>query len=54
LTGKFNGKRLFEGPHSVLASIEHVKRLGAFISTPVWHDGWLIAVTADGRLMFFR
>jgi outer membrane protein assembly factor BamB len=53
-TGKFNGKRLFEGPHSVLASIEHVKRLGAFISTPVWHDGWLIAVTADGRLMFFR
>ena len=53
-TGKFNSKRMFEGPHSILASLEHVKRLGAFISTPVWHDGQLIAVTADGRILFFR
>ena len=53
-TGKFNSKRMFEGPHTLLASLEHVKRLGAFISTPVWHDGQLIAVTADGRIMFFR
>lgn len=53
-TGKYNSKRLFEGPHSTQASIEHIKRLGAFLGTPVWHDGRLIAVTADGRLLFFR
>ncbi|MGW8394061.1 outer membrane protein assembly factor BamB family protein [Pseudoduganella sp. HUAS MS19] len=53
-SGKFDSKRLFEGPQSMLATIEHVKRLGAFISTPVWHDGQLIAATADGRVMFFR
>lgn len=53
-SGKFDGKRLFEGPQSMLASIELVKRLGAFISTPVWHEGQLIAATADGRLLFFR
>lgn len=53
-SGKFDSKRLFEGPQSMLSSIEHVKRLGAFISTPAWHDGQLIAVTADGRILFFR
>ena len=53
-SGKFDSKRLFEGPQSMLASIEHVKRLGAFISTPAWNDGQLIAVTADGRILFFR
>ncbi|WP_035373570.1 outer membrane protein assembly factor BamB family protein [Pseudoduganella violaceinigra] len=52
-TGKFNGQRLYEGRHSVLASIEHVKRLGAFIAAPIWHDGQLLAATADGRLLFF-
>ncbi|WP_342119340.1 outer membrane protein assembly factor BamB family protein [Pseudoduganella sp. OTU4001] len=53
-TGKFDSKRMFEGPHSIHASLEHVKRLGAFIATPVWHEGQLIAATADGRLLFFR
>ncbi|SFG60562.1 Outer membrane protein assembly factor BamB, contains PQQ-like beta-propeller repeat [Duganella sp. CF458] len=53
-TGKFNGQRLFEGPQSMLASLEHVKKLGAFMSTPVWHEGQLIAATADGRILFFR
>jgi eukaryotic-like serine/threonine-protein kinase len=53
-SGKFDSKRMFEGPHSILASLEYVKRLGAFLATPLWHDGRLIAVTADGRLLFFR
>lgn len=53
-TGKFNSQRLYQGRHSVLASLEHVRRLGAFIATPVWHDGQLIAAAADGRLLFFR
>lgn len=53
-SGKFDSKRLFEGPHSVPTSIEHVKRLGAFLSSPVWHDGQLVAVTADGRILFLR
>ncbi|HEY0584745.1 MAG TPA: PQQ-binding-like beta-propeller repeat protein [Pseudoduganella sp.] len=53
-SGRFDSKRMFEGPQSMPASIEHVKRLGAFISTPAWHDGQLIAVTADGRILFFR
>ena len=52
-SGKFDSKRLFGGPQSMLASLEHVKRLGAFIATPVWHEGRLIAATADGRLLFF-
>ncbi|WP_426339349.1 hypothetical protein ACN9MZ_23965 [Pseudoduganella sp. S-14] len=53
-SGKFDSRRLFEGPQPMLASVEHVKRLGAYISTPAWHDGQLIAVTADGRTLFFR
>jgi outer membrane protein assembly factor BamB len=53
-SGKFNTKRMFEGPHSLWASMEHVKRLGAFLSTPLYHEGQLIAATADGRLLFFR
>jgi len=52
-TGKFDTKRLYEGAQTVMASIEHIKRLGAFVGTPVWHDGQLIATTADGRLLFF-
>ncbi|XLZ70060.1 PQQ-binding-like beta-propeller repeat protein [Massilia sp. SR12] len=53
-SGKFDGKRLYEGPHSVRTSIEQVKRLGAFISSPLWHEGQLVAATADGRLLYFR
>ncbi|MQA23409.1 outer membrane protein assembly factor BamB family protein [Rugamonas rivuli] len=52
-TGKFDAKRLYEGAHSAMESLEHVKRLGAFVATPLWHDGQLIATTADGRLLFF-
>lgn len=53
-SGKFDSKRLFEGQQSMLSSIEYVKRLGAFIATPAWHEGQLIAATADGRILFFR
>jgi hypothetical protein len=52
-TGKFDGKRMYEGSHSVMEALEHVKRLGAFLATPVWHDCRLIATTADGRILFF-
>ena len=54
-TGKFDGKRLFEGgTHAMESALEHVKRLGAFAATPTWHDGRLIAVTATGEVLFFE
>jgi outer membrane protein assembly factor BamB len=49
-TGKFDGKRLFEGgDHAMESALEHVKRLGAFAATPAWHEGRLIAVTATAK-----
>jgi hypothetical protein len=30
-----------------------VKRLGAFIGSPAWYDGRLIATTATGDVLFF-
>ncbi|RZJ11206.1 MAG: serine/threonine protein kinase [Rubrivivax sp.] len=53
--GKFDGKRLY-GTRSdeLLSALEHVKRLGAFIASPLWMDGQLITVDALGRLRAFR
>lgn len=53
--GKFDSERLFAGgEHALDAGLEHVKRLGAFVATPLWHDGRLIAATATGDLLFFE
>lgn len=53
--GKFDSARLFAGgPHALDAGLEHVKRLGAFAATPVWHQGRLIAVAATGDVYVFE
>jgi outer membrane protein assembly factor BamB len=54
-TGKFDTDRMFKaGPHALYSGVEHVKRLGAFIGSPAWYDGRLIAVTATGEVLFFE
>ncbi|WP_229220061.1 outer membrane protein assembly factor BamB family protein [Rugamonas fusca] len=53
-SGKFDTKRLYgSAPHELYAALEHVKRLGAFAASPLWHRGQLILATEDGRLLFF-
>jgi outer membrane protein assembly factor BamB len=52
--GKFDTARLYAGgPHALYSAVEHVKRLGAFIASPIWHEGRLIAATADGEILLF-
>jgi outer membrane protein assembly factor BamB len=54
-TGKFDNDRMFKGgPHALYSGLEHVKRLGAFIGSPAWYDGRLIAATATGEVLFFE
>jgi len=54
-TGKFDDARMFKGgPHALYTGLEHVKRLGAFIGSPAWYDGQLIATTATGEVLFFE
>ncbi len=53
--GKFDTARLYAGgPHALQSALEHVKRLGAFIASPLWHDGQLIAANANGEILFFE
>jgi outer membrane protein assembly factor BamB len=53
-TGKFDSARLYgTAPHQLYSALEHVKRLGAFAASPLWHRGQLVLATADGRLLFF-
>lgn len=53
--GKFDSARLFAGGgHALDAGLEHVKRLGAFAATPMWHEGRLIAVAATGDIHVFE
>lgn len=53
--GKFDGQRLYgTRPDEMVSAVEHVKRLGAFIASPVWVDGQLIVVDALGRVRAFR
>ena len=52
--GNFDNARLYEGgPHTMYSGMEHIKRLGAFLATPLWHDGQLMAATATGEVLFF-
>ena len=54
-TGKFDSARMFTGGlHGIEAGIEHVKRLGAFAATPLWHEGRLIAVSTLGEVLVFE
>ncbi|MFP5391663.1 MAG: PQQ-binding-like beta-propeller repeat protein [Gammaproteobacteria bacterium] len=53
--GKLDTHRLFDGgPHALQSALEHVKRLGAFIASPIWHEGQLIAASANGDILFFE
>lgn len=54
--GRFDNARLYGSNRhdEMVAAVEHVKRLGAFIASPLWVDGQLIAVDALGHLRAFR
>lgn len=49
--GKFDNARLYGSlPHQTYSALEHVKRLGAYLATPVWHQGQLIIANALGQV----
>lgn len=54
-SGRFDSARLYgSGRQDQLhAALEHVKHLGAFIASPLWHDGRLIAVSGNGEVLVF-
>lgn len=53
-TGKFDTDRMYKaGPHALYSALEHVKRLGAFMSAPLWHDSQLIVADGAGQLLVF-
>ncbi|MDQ2075977.1 PQQ-binding-like beta-propeller repeat protein [Marinimicrobium sp. ABcell2] len=51
--GRFRRDRLYGETHQLYSAMAHVKRLGAFIASPIWHRGQLIAVTATGQILVF-
>lgn len=52
--GGFDNARLFGStPQQFHAALEHVKRLGAFLASPLYHDGLLIAANANGEVLAF-
>lgn len=52
--GKFNDARLYGAASGALdAALEHVKRLGAFMASPLWYKGQLIAASANGEVLVF-
>jgi outer membrane protein assembly factor BamB len=52
--GKFDSARLFgTEPHQLHSALEHVKRLGAFTSSPVWYQGQLIIANSLGQIAGF-
>lgn len=54
-TGKFDNGRMFStGKHTLYSGIENVKRLGAFIGSPAWVSGRLVAASATGDVLFFE
>lgn len=53
-TGGFDSARLYgKEPHQLHAALEHVKHLGAFIASPLWHDGQLIVADGNGDVLVF-
>lgn len=54
-TGKLDSGRMFKGgAHALYSGLEHVKRLGAFMGSPAWHDGQLIVTNGAGEVLFFE
>jgi outer membrane protein assembly factor BamB len=53
--GKFDGDKLYRGGHHAMYSaVEHIKGLGAFLASPIWYRGQLIAATTTGEILFFE
>ncbi len=54
-SGKFDSERMFKGgAHALYSGLEHVKRLGAFMGSPAWHEGRLIVTNGAGEVLFFE
>ena len=51
--GKFDSKVLFAPDQQVQGAVEKVKALGAFVASPIWVDGQLIAADANGHVRAF-
>lgn len=52
--GRLREARLFGPGRQLQAGVEEVKALGAFVASPIWADGRLIAVTATGEVLVFE
>lgn len=53
-TGRLEQGRLFgAAPHTLHTALEHVKRLGAFLASPLWYKDQLIMVAATGEILIF-
>jgi outer membrane protein assembly factor BamB len=53
-TGKLDTDNMYKGgSHALYSAVEYVKRLGAFVGSPAWYDGQLVATTATGEVLFF-
>jgi outer membrane protein assembly factor BamB len=53
-TGQLKTAQLFASHEQMHSAMEKVKRLGAFIASPLWIDRKLILVSATGHLFVFR
>jgi outer membrane protein assembly factor BamB len=52
--GGFDTARLYGKDGTQLdAALEHVKQLGAFIASPVWHQGQLVTADGNGEVRIF-
>lgn len=52
-TGGLRNEKLFAAHVQLQAAVEPVKRLGAFIASPIWADDKLITVDGNGQLRIF-
>lgn len=54
-SGRFDAGKLFQsGIHTAYSGVEHVKGLGAFLASPLWYQGKLVAATATGEVLVFE
>ena len=51
--GMLVGASMKGQPHALDSALEHVKRLGAFVASRLWHDGQLIVANSNGEVLFF-
>lgn len=52
--GQLNSQKLFAQPQELHAAMEKIKRLGAFIASPIWVNNQLVFVNANGQLAVFQ